>query len=684
MVQVRPPSNADTIVEAVSKGAALASVAALLVLRVALYPGLGWPFRLLTLAVFIGGWGAGRAWPAGAPASLAFLAPVAPVALAAGLGSFDPVLYTVWIAGLAGCLLPSIRWSGWDLPASWRVLLGGWALTLSLAWPVLVGREIGFDLQRFADVSNANSWAQMPAPLVAGWIVHVVLLQLVGLLWLEWMIRRSAAVSEATVPLAVHGLWMGATVSSVVAIYQGTVDLGFLSSLEWADRGRATGLMLDANSFGMIAALAGPIAVVAIRPLALRAASVLAAAAFAVNWAGVWLSGSRTAFLCGLVGTCALAVTMLRPARWRSAVMWPAVAVVLVMVVAAGVLSTTSGPLEREIGNPNDATVTGALFNRGGYGDIAARMIQEYPLTGVGAGTYHWLASDYQRLMLDQELAFDNAQNWWRHQTAELGLLGGLPLLLWSALLVRMTLWRGGGQPQPGAGTYRGLLLGLGLVSLLGMPTQNPTVLLWFFALAALLAVRGDVPEGGAAFSPRIARARWAVVAALAVLYTSGHALLAVGDLSVTARAVRANRDYAVGVYAPEPDPEGGQFRWTAGHAELTFAADTRWLVLRARVQHPDLEARPVELRFSTPCQVVQAQVVATGSPVTIALVLPEPALLRLSVDVSRTWSPSDYGSPDSRELGAVLVTEFVDSLEEATATTDRRIPIAPCRAGVP
>ena len=398
--------------EAVSKGAALASVVLLLMLRVSLPPSVPWSLGLLVLAALAAGWMVGRASADGGQTLLAFLAPVLPAILAAATDSTDPFIYWAWLAGLVGCLLPSIRWSEWELPASWRVLLGGWALALSLAWPVLVGREVGFDLQRFADVSNATSWAGMSAPLVTGWMMHVVLLQLVGLLWLEWILRRASAAPEGKLPLAVHGLWIGATVSSVVAVYQGTVDLTFLSSVEWAARGRATGLMLDANSFGTVAALAGPLAVVAVRSRPWRHGAAAAAAVFAVNWAGVWMSGSRTAFLLALIGTGALAVTLLRLGRPRARVLVPVAGAFLAVVVVALTFSSVTDPLVRygSLENPNDATVADSLLNRGGYGGIAVELFRERPLTGVGAGTYHWLAVDYLRMQLDQELSFDNAR----------------------------------------------------------------------------------------------------------------------------------------------------------------------------------------------------------------------------------------------------------------------------------
>ena len=119
-------------------------------------------------------------------------------------------------------------------------------------------------------------------------------------------------------------------------------------------------------------------------------------------------------------------------------------------------------------------------------------MIWELPLTGVGVGSYHWLAPDYSRVAFNQELPFDNAQNWWRHQLAELGMLGALPVLAWSIIIAWQTL-RGARRARGDhVATVRGLLLGLGLASLLGMPTQDPAVLTAFFLLVAMLAAAGS------------------------------------------------------------------------------------------------------------------------------------------------------------------------------------------------
>ena len=321
----------------------------ILALQFAFHPSVTWPLRALMVCALAGGWGLGRFEGGVALATVVGLAPVLPVAIAAVAGGADPVVQSVWLALLVGVLLPSMRWARWEMPAVWRVLLGGWALTLSLVWPILVAREVGFDLRVLGDTATINSWAGMSASEVSGWIMYVVLVQLAGLLWLDGLMRRLRTGSGPGLPAVVHGLWIGATVSSLVALYQGTVDLEFLSSAEWAARGRATGMMLDANAYGMVAALAAPLAALAAVSLATRA-RWLGAGAFVINLGGVWMSGSRTALLCVLAGAVALALGAVSRLRVRR-VVWVSGAGVLAASLAALTLTVSlsrgTSPLER-------------------------------------------------------------------------------------------------------------------------------------------------------------------------------------------------------------------------------------------------------------------------------------------------------------------------------------------------
>jgi hypothetical protein len=676
-------------IERASKTAATTSVLLILALMLAVHPDMTWLLRGLTVAALVSGWFAFaiRFPPAGQTIFWLFVGAIAPALLRLLAGREGPVLDIVWMAGLAGALLRTTQWSRWAMPFPWNVLIGGWTLALSLSWPVLVAREIGFRLSGFHDVGAINSWSLMPAPQAAVWILYVVLAQLIGALWFEWAREKAAQLQS---PILLNGLWAGATVASVVAVVQGTISIGFLSTEFWASLRRATGTMLDANSYGVCAALAAPIGFLGMRALVPHAPAA-AVAVFAINFAGMWLSGSRTAlFTCGLVGAAALIVGLWRERRTTSSsmtqtMMWSTVGVIAVLAVL--LLTATASPIQRALDIPAGREGLASLWNRGGYGPIALRMTREFPLTGVGAGSYRILAPDYWRAMANDALPLDNAQNWWRHQIAELGVFGGALIIAFS-LLVAWRVLRGrerDGRERDvaSASTVRGLLIGLGVTSFFGMPTQNPLVLYWFLGLVAWFAWLVPDPVLHRDTHAREPRVAWVVAAALAVAYAAGHLLLAVGPLHPAQRAQHANRDYVIGAYPTEPLPEGNEFRWTGREARFIWAARTRYMAIRFWAHHPDIASKPVHVTVTSPCGLLFDEDLASDASMSLGMALPEgQRTLEATVRVSRTWSPSDAGEPDDRRLGVGIVADF--SKDQAFATSQlRAVKLSGCAGGI-
>src|SRR5581483_375527 len=158
--------------------------------------------------------------------------------------------------------------------------------------------EAGLRLGTLRDTGALDSWALLSTPQVESWILYAAITQLVALLWLDATYAASAD-GDARVHPGVHGLWIGATAASIVAVYQGLINISFLSGGPWPGLQRAAGTLLDANAYGAIAALAGPVAFVSIPYLPIRHTRLAQGAALAINWAGAWMSGSRTALLCG-------------------------------------------------------------------------------------------------------------------------------------------------------------------------------------------------------------------------------------------------------------------------------------------------------------------------------------------------------------------------------------------------
>jgi hypothetical protein len=643
----------------------------------ALHPDMTWVLRALTSFSLIFGWLSGRMAGQRSHTMWLIIAPLAPAALLALAGREGPVVELVWMAGLTGALLRTLPWAGWSIPEGWRPLAGGWALTICLAWPVIVAREAGFSVAGLFDDAAIVSWAQISAPQAIGWTLHVAMTQLLGLLWLDLLCGLFAREPER-VPPVIHGLWIGATLASVVALYQGAFDLSFLNSVNWAQLHRATGTLLDANAYGMCAALAGPLAFVAIRTGRMKHGQAIATIVLIVNVAGMWMSGSRTALIAAIAGMIGVGL-----ASWSSSgaivrraapITAGAVGVLVAVVVLAG---GAIGPLGRLFDMPEGAqNPLEQLWNRGGYGTAALLMLRQYPLSGVGLGGFHVIVPDY-RVVLGHVMPFDNAQNWWRHEAAELGIFGGAAVLTWSLVIA----WRVvAGHPTPrqafAATTVRWLLLGVGVCSLLGVPTQSPIVLLWFMLLVAWMTVTFSSTD-----------VRWlrdrsvmlsAIVAVLAVAYAVTHVVLARGSLSITARAIRAERPFVTGAY-PLEGSEGGEFRWTSREAHFVWPVEGQYLVMRLWAQHPDIARAPVQLTVSTRCGTLLDLPLTSSAPVTLGIALPPgQKTVAATVRASRTWKPSNFGSPDGRSLGAGISEHFSGSGEEFRSQ-ERTAVMPPC-----
>jgi len=699
-----PQERSTGFPERLSKTATLAAVALALPLHLWVDPAVGWTLRVVAAIGFIAGIVCSRRWKSTMVAAVTGAGTIVPALLAASVHvAAINAFYTVWLAALFGALLPLTPRDRWELPRPWRIPLGVWALTLSLAWPVLIVREAGLRLGALRDTGALASWADLNTPQVESWILHVALAQLVALLWLESLYIESAmgrlkpaptyvGSRPSDPPRAVHGLWVGASIASVVAIYQGTVNMAFLSGGIWPGLRRAAGTLLDANAYGSVAAVAGPIAFVSIPYLRIRHTRAAQAAVLALNWAGAWMSGSRTAMVCGAFGTLLLVYELLRAGRRddsaRETPSLLAGVVVVVLLVAIG--SGAVGPLKRMAEGAGPNASLRDLWTRGGYGSVATRMIRDYPLTGVGVGSFNWMAADYWRTMAQDKLPFDNAQNWWRHQVAELGVVASMPILIWSVLIAWFVLTR---RSRPEARietqTLRGLLVGIGAASMLGMPTQNPIVLLIFFYVVARFEMltsapieTGSAPDFAKATSGKKAgpyvRLAWIAGVVIAVGYAGGHLVLARGPLKPLERAARTNRDYMSGTYASELLPQG-QFRWTKKHATFALGTTSRFLVIRYHIEHPDADTQPVRLRITTPCETLVDELRSNAGVSARAFELPEGQnRVAFDTDVSLTWQPSQFGQADTRELGVAIEADFIGT-PSVVASQQRWIPLKPC-----
>lgn len=584
-------------------------------------------------------------------------------------------LEIIWILPLLG-LIVSDRgaWRQWSLPQSWRWPLVAWGLVVAVVWPIVFLRETDFRLW-VLPLGVANTSVGI-SPWQANLnVTYFVLGHNVGLLWVDALFRwfsgepRAAFTGRIVMPLAV-----AAAVACAVGAYQALVDLTFLSGHEWPHLRRAAGTLADANAFGVIAALLAPAVVVLARGFPQPWSMVAGIGGVALAAMGVLTSGSRTALILLGIALAIIAVESIR--AWRRAdgpslrsprrlatMIVGALAVAAIALLVARGSSITSVvargslgyiPFIGDLGIRESARQL--LWDRFGYGPAAVQMITEHPWAGVGAGAFHTLLRDFGMLATGRALAPDNAQSWYRHLLAELGLLGSLPWIAWCVVFVASLFSRGAAdRDRFSLGVLRGAFVGFGIIALIGMPGQSLTVIMTFWTLVYWFAsLKGITASPDESTTAPWSKAIWATTLALVAVHAAITYADARGDLLPRHRAMRFGWDYRYGIKDPEPSPDGGPGRRWADLKSLSVVP-VRGKVLKfvAWIDHPDGDERPVHVRVRVDQKIVYDDDLKRSAAIVRDIPAP-PGQTHIVVEteISRTWRPRDFGRDDPRELG--------------------------------
>jgi O-antigen ligase len=578
---------------------------------------------------------------------------MAPALLAAAFAVTDYQQTIVWLAAFAGVLVAHADWRRWSVPPHWTTPLATWAVIIAVTWPIVAAREVDFSVIAARTVDTTIPLTEALPRVAAGFVVIVALSQLVGLLWIDLLWARFAGRPRELTRAVVVPLLGGAVVGALVGIYQRFVDFSWMNLPIWSNAQRAGGLMLDANAFGTGAALLAPTAV------ALACSSGQRRwwpwLTFVILAAGMWATGSRTALLIFMSGTVALALASLRQrGLWRPRVgRLATAAALLAFVVAAAVVPrdfVSSNPLQRAFARvprferAEIARFATELWDRFGYGRAAHQMISEHPVSGVGTGAFPLLAPEYIYRDRGGVFGSDNAQNWWRQQLAELGVLGAVPAI-WCSGLVLLLCWPKQHEKDARMTVLRGSLIGLGVASLVGVPTQGAAILITFGTLLFALAdgAKEPPPKHGATAMLYVGGLLVAVVAT-SVMFASS------GDLRVPNRALRSGVPYAYGWTPPQEVSRFGEVRWMAMQAVTVVPKPQSWLRVTIWAPYSDLSARPIQFELRTNGRTRIAHDIAVAGPVSFAIEFEEPAVLEMrasrelmpnrSLQIAMSWHP--------------------------------------------
>ncbi|HTH26758.1 MAG TPA: hypothetical protein VL919_16675 [Vicinamibacterales bacterium] len=590
-------------------------------------------------------------------------------------------LDVIWILPLLGlCLSERAAWSHWSLPARWQWPLVTWSVIVAIAWPIVFLREADFALW-ILPLKRVSNTSMGTGPWEVGQnIAYFAVGHNLGILFIDALCRWYAHAHTRFRRDVLASLSIAAAIASLVGLYQGFVDLTFLNRPFWAYMIRAAGTLADPNKLGAVAAFWTIGSVVFARRLPKPWPITLAVIAIVLGIATVWVSGSRTGLAALIVS---LFLALVEAARsWRAGrsqldlrrvalagvgALVIAVAMILVLQKASTHTIAARGslgylPIIGDRGIVNSANEL--LWERFGYGPSAIQMIQEHPIDGVGVGTFHALSYDFGKLR-GYFLVPDNAQMWFRHILAEFGLIGSIPMLWWCVVLAMLMFSRPAGD-RLSFGMLRATLIGFGVASTFGMPSQSSAITITFWVFVFWLWLEATSPSDSAAAPIRPgAWSRNALIAAsaLVIIHVGMTTVDAFGDLRPHNRAQRWDWYYRYGFYTNdsdgtdlEKDPGGNPIgrRWTMKDSLAVIKVKGKSLKFVAWVDHPDADVKPVHTRVWA-----DSKLVYEGDLKRAPLMIDIPAMpgkthMVIETSIDRTWRPSDAGtgSRDGRELG--------------------------------
>lgn len=608
------------------------------------------------------------------------LLPLTPAVISKLHGAYYWPFHVVWTAWVLGSFVARSEVVRWHVPARWRAPLAFWALIIATTWPIIAARECDFNFALLYAEHIGNSGVGGLPWYEATWVANVALAVGVTLLWFDWYFeafaRDDARQFRARVLIP---FGTGIAIASVVALYQGLVDIRWLSGGQWPSARRAPGTLMDGDAFG---ALMGwwttAFAAIALSQQVSNRLRIIAATGFFLGWGALWASGSRMALAGGVIGLLFVVPAVIRIVRvarpkYRMAMLASLAAVSAVLIVVANrVTLTTESPISRVLIALPQPTLAGVrsfaahqFWNRGApYGSASVRMLTESPLVGVGQGAFHILFPDYAYLLVRERSAPDNAQSWYRHQLAELGILGSLGWIVWLLSFGRLLLRA---RPRTGmeteAGIVRGAILAVGLVSAVSMPTQNVAAAFAVMVLTFWYLRLVDTSSLDRPMLPRVSdRTLWRVMCATAAVHIVLTLYIGWSDLRPPMRAVRADWPYAYGLYNPEVI-DGRSARWTRQSAVAAIEAPTQWLQLVFWANHRDIATRPVAVSIWCDSKRIVRTRLTSGVPETVYWHVPQATKrVMLETSVDHVVRPRDQGLPDDRELGLALAWNFVDA----------------------
>jgi O-antigen ligase len=483
--------------------------------------------------------------------------------------------------------------------------------------------------------------------------------------------------------------------SLLIGVYQGTINMFYLNDLYFARIQRVSGLEIDANGFGISLFLLFPLCVLAIllvRRIWIKLFFILLL--MIIGWC-LYMSGSRT----GVVGV--LLFILLFPWIWiwadkkltqrkrRFLLLCPLICFFFIGIVGVFTLQnyfSSSEMLVKRLNLPNPFYEKGVIektLRHSGRPNLALqayRLLKLSPLSGWGPGGFYRSQQNIRfRNGEGYFFIFDNANNHYLQMSSELGILGSLfnflfhTFPLWMVLRIRNEIHDKDVRIASGF-----VFITLCIMMLLYLTGPHTTFfsVMWIQVVVQSFLI-GTAIKYGYSFKALNIKTMSPVIIVLSIVFLWGTYSNASGKEGYKARqkAEWWPYKYDKNCYLHEKWKEGN-VRWCKKDAflqtPLYINKDKipKKIKLAIKVHHPDVASDPVTVRYGGKSGTFHELVIKNYAWSNIELPITEDNIFEfaspynvtekyfvLSLDVSRTWMPKEWGvNDDPRELGAAVL----------------------------